>query len=143
MNKKTKNKYLRALILCLLSGALLGFSFPPFKTWFLVYFGIMILLYLVLSASRFRQAFARAYVVMLVFNEISLYWISGWHSDDTFLKIGGVATVIVHSLFMLIPILITYGVSKIKKELALAGGNLIFQRATDRGVEQPGSSSGS
>ena len=120
MNILPKNKNLRALILCLLSGALLGFSFPPFKTWFFVYFGIMILLYLVLSASRFRQAFARAYVVMLVFNEISLYWISGWHSDDTFLKIGGVATVIVHSLFMLIPILITYGVSKIKKELALA-----------------------
>ena len=126
MNILPKNKYLRALILCLLSGALLGFSFPPFKTWFFVYFGIMILLYLVISASRFRQAFARAYVVMLVFNEISLYWISGWHSDDTFLKIGGVATVIVHSLFMLIPILITYGVSKIKKELALALFPLIW-----------------
>lgn len=86
----------------------------------------MILLYLVLSASRFRQAFARAYVVMVIFNEISLYWISGWHSSDTFLKIGGVATVIVHSLFMLIPLLITYGVSKIKKELALGLFPLIW-----------------
>ena len=63
---------------------------------------------------------------MLVFNEITLYWISGWHSTDTFLKIGGVATVLVHSLFMLIPILITYGVSRIKKELALALFPLIW-----------------
>lgn len=36
-----------------------------------------------------------------------------------FFKIGGIATVIVHSLFMLIPLLITYGVSRIKRELAL------------------------
>jgi len=63
---------------------------------------------------------------MLVFNEITLYWISGWHSSDTFLKIGGVATVLVHSLFMLIPLLITYGVSKIKKELAFGLFPLIW-----------------
>ena len=126
MNLLPKNKNLRALLLCIISGALLGFSFPPFKTWYFVYFGLMILLYLVFSASRFRQAFARAYVVMLIFNEIALYWISGWHSSDTFLKIGGIATVLVHSLFMLIPILITYGVSKIKKELAIGLFPLIW-----------------
>ena len=119
MNILPKNPKLRALILCILSGAFLGLSFPPFKTWFFIYFGLMILLYLIFSASRFRHALGRAYVAMLVFNEITLYWISGWHSDDTFLKIGGIATVIVHSFFMLIPVLITYGVSKIKKELAL------------------------
>lgn len=126
LNILPKNKNLKALILCLLSGALFGFSFPPFKTWFFVYFGLMLLLYLVINAVRFRQAFARAYIIMLVFNEISLYWISGWHSNDTFLKIGGVATVFVHSLFMLIPILITYGVSKVKKELALGLFPLIW-----------------
>ena len=126
MNLLPKNKNLRALLLCIISGALLGFSYPPFKTWYFVYFGLMILLYLIFSASRFRQAFARAYVVMLIFNEIALYWISGWHSSDTFLKIGGIATVLVHSLFMLIPILITYGVSKIKKELAIGLFPLIW-----------------
>lgn len=120
MNLLPRNENLRALLLCLISGVLLGVSFPPFKTWFFVYFGLAILLYITLNASRFRKAFARTYVVMLIFNEITLYWISGWHSDDTFLKIGGVATVFVHSLFMLIPLLITYGVSRIKKELALA-----------------------
>jgi apolipoprotein N-acyltransferase len=119
LNLLPKNENLRNLILCALSGVLLAFSFPPFKTWFFVYFGLSILLYILLNALRFRQAFARTYVIMLIFNEISLYWISGWHSDDVFLKIGGVATVVVHSLFMLIPLLITYGVSRIKKELAL------------------------
>ncbi len=84
------------------------------------------MLYLVITAQRFRQAFGRAYLVMLIFNEITLYWISGWHSADTFLKIGGVATVFLHSLFMLIPLLITYGVSRIKKELALGLFPLIW-----------------
>jgi apolipoprotein N-acyltransferase len=119
LNLLPKNKKLRALLLCIISGALLGFSFPPFKTWYFIYFGLMILIYLVINAERFRHAFSRAYIAMFVFNEITLYWISGWHSNDTFLKIGGVATVVVHSFFMLIPLLITYGVSRIKKELAL------------------------
>lgn len=86
----------------------------------------MILLYLVLSSHRFRQAFGRGYLVLVIFNEIALYWISGWHSSDTFLKIGGVVSVLLHPLFMMIPLFITYGLSKIKKELALALFPLIW-----------------
>lgn len=119
MNILPVNKRLRTLLLIILSGSLLGVSFPPFKTWFFVYFGLMVLLYLVISSGRLRQAFGRTYLTILIFNEITLYWISGWHSDDTFLKIGGVATVIVHSLFMLIPLMVTYGVSRINKEAAI------------------------
>lgn len=126
MNLLPKNTKLRSLIISILAGSLLGFSFPPFKTSFFIYGGIMLLLYQLFSAVRLKQAFLRAYIVMLVFNEISLYWISGWHSSDTFLKIGGVATVIVHSLFMLIPILITYGISRIKKTYALLMFPLIW-----------------
>ncbi len=98
---------------------LLGLSFPPFNKWFFVYFGVLLLLYLIFSSSRLRQAFLRAYFALLVFNEITLYWISGWHSDDIFLKIGGVATVLVHPLLFMIPVLTIYGISRYKKELAL------------------------
>lgn len=119
MNILPVNKRLRTLLLIILSGSLLGVSYPPFKTWFFVYFGLMVLLYIVISSGRLRQAFGRTYLTILIFNEITLYWISGWHSDDTFLKIGGVATVIVHSLFMLIPLMVTYGVSRINKAAAI------------------------
>lgn len=105
--------------MCVLGGTLMGLSFPPFKTWFLVYFSLLILLYLIFEAKRFRQAFGRAYLFLLVCSEITLYWISGWHSDDTFLKIGGLATVFVHPLFLLLPVMITYGISRYKKGLAL------------------------
>jgi len=103
----------------LLCGTLLGLSFPPFNTWFLVYFGLMLLLYLIFDSQKLRQAFLRTYFALLIFNEITLYWISGWHSDDIFLKIGGVATVLVHPLLFMIPVLTIYGISRFKKNLAL------------------------
>ncbi len=114
-----ENTKLRSALYVLIGGVLLGLSFPPYKTWFLVYFGLLILLYLVLNSARMRQAFLRGYLTLLVFNEVAVYWISGWHSNDTFLKIGGVATVLVHPLFFMLPVLLTYAVSKFKKEYAL------------------------
>jgi apolipoprotein N-acyltransferase len=71
------------------------------------------------DSTRLRQAFGRGYLFLVVCSEITLYWISGWHSDDTFLKIGGLATVLVHPLFLLLPVLIVYGISRYKKGLAL------------------------
>jgi apolipoprotein N-acyltransferase len=91
---------------------LLALSFPPFKTWFFSYFGLAILLFLIFDSIRFREAFARGYVTMFVFNAIALYWIAGWESDDIFLKLGGVLTVLVHPFFFLIPILLTYLIKK-------------------------------
>jgi len=98
-----------------MSGILLGLSFPPFKTWFFVYFGMLLVLYLILSAERFRQAFIRGYFALLFFNILTLYWIGGWNSNDIFLKLGGAATDIVHPLFLLVPLLIFYGIKKLYK----------------------------
>lgn len=64
------------------------------------------------SSTRLRQAFGRGYITMLVFNAITLYWIGGWSSNDIFLKLGGIAVVLVHPLFFLVPLLIFYGIKK-------------------------------
>jgi len=106
---------LKNISICLLGGVLLGLSFPPFKSWYLVYFGMILLIHLMLSAERFRQALGRAYLIILFFNIITLYWIGGWHSNDTFLKLGGVFTVLIHPLFFLVPLLIFYGIKKLRK----------------------------
>lgn len=92
------------MLLCCISGLLLGFSFPPFQFWYLAYFGIAVLLFLVYDSTRLRQALGRAYLSIFVWNAISLYWVGGWESNDLFLKIGGVATVLLHPVFFLIPI---------------------------------------
>lgn len=49
---------------------------------------------------------------MLIFNIITCYWIGGWQSDDVFLKMGGIGTLLVHPLIMLIPILLVYQVKR-------------------------------
>ena len=115
MNFLLKHPRFKNTLICILCGLLLGLSFPPFKTWFLVYFGVILLIYLMHSAERFRQAFGRGYLALLVFNIITLYWIGGWHSNDIFLKLGGAATVLIHPLFLLVPLLIFYGIKKLGK----------------------------
>jgi len=105
----------------------MGLSYPPFKTWFLIYPGLVILLYLVLDSARLRQAFGRGYLTLLVFNIVAVYWIGGWTRDDIFLKIAGATTVLAHPVFMLIPVLITYGIYKqFRKEVALIFFPLIW-----------------
>ena len=114
------NKKLRSIIICIVSGALIGLSFPPFNAWFLVYFGITILIFQILTSTKAKQLLSRSYLSMLIFNAITLYWIGGWSSDDIFLKIGGVATVLVHPLFFLLPVILTYLIAKIfRPQLAL------------------------
>ena len=73
---------------------------------------MILLIYLMFSAARFRQAFGRGYLAMLVFNAITLYWIGGWSSHDIFLKLGGTAVVLIHPFFFLVPLLIFYGIKK-------------------------------
>ncbi len=105
---------------CILSGLLLGFSFPPFKTWFLVYPGMALAIHMIYTSGRLRQAFGRGYLILLAFNSSSVYWIGHWDGNDLFLKIGGAATVMAHPLFMLIPLLASYGIYKaLKKEFAI------------------------
>ena len=108
----SQNTRKRNILLCVICGILLGLSYPPFESWFLIYFGLLIFLYLILTSSRLRQAFGRGYLALVIFNEITLYWISGWHSDDTFLKLGGLATVFLHPVFLMIPALAVYGIKK-------------------------------
>ena len=81
---------------------------------------MVILLHLIFTSARFKQIFARGYFAILFFNIVTLYWISGWEGNDIFLKIGGIATVLVHPLFFLLPILLTYFIYKtLNKRIAL------------------------
>ncbi|MCX7877412.1 MAG: apolipoprotein N-acyltransferase, partial [Ignavibacteria bacterium] len=109
----------KTILSCILSGIFLALSYPPFKTWFLVYPGMLLLLYVIINSDKLIKTFFRSYLALLILNAITLYWISGWHSDDTFLKIGGVATILVHPVLMCIPLLIFHGVCRYNKNLGL------------------------
>lgn len=101
-------KQLYTLLLCLLSGLMSALAFPPLKTWVLIYPGMILLLFLITTSETYKGAMRRAYVTMLFFNLFTLYWISSWSSDDKFIKIGGIAVILVHPIFFLVPIIFYY-----------------------------------
>ena len=62
----------RAYALALLSGVMLGCSFPPSSLGILSCFGLVPLLVAVDGAQRLRQTLGRTYVAMLAFHIITL-----------------------------------------------------------------------
>jgi len=103
---KTKTRFL-----LLLSGILLGLSFPPFGICggFCAFFALVPLLIALEDTSRLRNAFTRGYLAMFVLTLISTYWVGGWKGEgsvDPFLMIAGLALDFVHPVFLIVPILL-------------------------------------
>lgn len=110
---ENKRDFFINLILAILSGLLLGLSFPPLKLGFLVYIALVPLLILVNRVKSYLQLLRFSYLSLLIFHIISLYWIGGWSSKtDPFMMIGSVALILVHPIFYWIPIVFYYFIRK-------------------------------
>lgn len=94
------------LVLCVFSGLLLGFSFPPFHFGWLAFVGFVPFLFAIDKAENYREAFKLSYVSFLLFNVVVIYWVGGWTKEtDPFMMIGGIALILGHPLFFAVPIL--------------------------------------
>ena len=94
MNIFSNHRFKYALI----SGALIGFSFPPFFGFF-AFVGFVPLL-IIWSSSNIRESAKYSYIAALVANIISLYWI-GLNSGAELIPVIAslVAAVLYLSLF--------------------------------------------
>jgi apolipoprotein N-acyltransferase len=91
-------------VLAILSGALLGFAFPPFHLGILAAFGVVPLLAAVRGLFGYRAALWYVYVAMFVFHAIALNWTGGYvHGNDPYMMIAGSVTILVHPLFYFLP----------------------------------------
>jgi len=100
-----ENRY--NVLLLILSGVILGFSFPPFKFGIISIIGLVPLLYVIDGLSSFKKVFKYSYLTFFVFNLIACYWVGGWGNEtDIFLMISGVALIVIHPFFFTIPILV-------------------------------------
>lgn len=100
---------LRRFIIYLITGILLGLSYPPFDFYQLFFPGIALLMYIVHTSGSYRRLFLSGYVTFLVFDLLALSWIplSGVRENaDRFLILGGTATIIIHCALLTIPLLI-------------------------------------
>ena len=90
--------------LTLLSGVMLGVSFPPSPSGVFACFGLVPLLVVLADMHTVRSALRHIYVAMLLFHVITLNWTGGYvHMHDPYMMIAGAITMIVHPLFYWLP----------------------------------------
>lgn len=94
----------RDLSLALLSGLLLGLSFPPVPTGILA--GVALVpFFLLLEEGGYAKAFRLSYVTFFVLNLITLYWTGGFtHGKDPYLMAAGALLILAHPFFFFPPV---------------------------------------
>jgi apolipoprotein N-acyltransferase len=93
------------ILLCVLSGALLGLSFPPVPLGILACVGLIPLLVVLSETPKMWASLRYGYVAMLVFHVITVNWTGGYsHGNDPYMMIAGGVTMLVHPLFYWVPL---------------------------------------
>lgn len=91
--------------LSVLSGILLGASFPPSPYGVFACFSLVPWLIVMADLRRTKPALGYSYVTFLVFHVITLNWTGGYeHGNDLYMMIAGALTMTVHPLFYFIPV---------------------------------------
>lgn len=104
----------KEILFSLLSGALIGFAFPPIPFPVLIFFAFIPYLFLIENKNHLDELNKISYLTFFVFNLITLYWVGSWTKEaDTFLMISGVLLLFLNPAFYLIPVTIYYFSSKI------------------------------
>ena len=106
-----KKKLKTEKLLLILSGVLLGISFPPFPFPFALLSFIGFIPYL--TVLKNRQTLAEinraTYLMALVFCVLTVYWVGSWQAEaDPFLMMGGVAMLFALPAVMIIPSTLYY-----------------------------------
>ena len=105
-SKRSRQFRLRAA-LCIVSGLLLGASFPPSTLGILACFGLVPLLIVLADIDEIGAGLRYSYLAFLIFHTITLNWTGGYaHGKDPYMMIAGAVTMVVHPLFYFIPMLV-------------------------------------
>jgi apolipoprotein N-acyltransferase len=98
-------------LILIISGVLLGVSYPPFGITggFCAFIALIPLLIALEDTERLRNGFTRGYLAMFVLTLIATYWVGGWKGEgqvDPYLIVAGIALDFVHPIFLVVPILL-------------------------------------
>ncbi|MCE1164862.1 MAG: apolipoprotein N-acyltransferase [Bacteroidetes bacterium] len=105
------NPKLRRTIFYAVAGICLGLAFPPFGMYTLLIAGYALLIHIIHTSEKFRQVFVRTYSVLFFLSLFSVSWIalSGLRENaDRFMILGGLLTVILYAVVMIIPFIIYF-----------------------------------
>lgn len=95
----------RNILLALLSGFLLGISFPPLPFSLLAFIGF-VPIFLVLEKKP-KRPILLVYLTFSLYHLITNWWLSSWQPDvDPYLLVSGIAVWLIHPFFFIIPFIL-------------------------------------
>jgi apolipoprotein N-acyltransferase len=101
----------RERILLIVSGALLGFAFPPIPFPFTLLMLCALIPYfeIIQRKEKLIEINQKTYLTFFAFSCVTLYWVGSWQpTADPFLMISGVLLLFVNPIFFLIPSTLYY-----------------------------------
>ncbi len=118
---KQREKIRKELLLGLLSGIMIGLSYPPIPLPYLVFVAFVPYLFVIQKREGLAEINRFTYFTMFIYNFITLYWVGGWlPNSDTFLMIAGTTLLFFNPLVFLIPSTLFYFTKKyVNRSLAL------------------------
>jgi len=107
-----------------ISGLLLGFSFPPSPVYSLAFVAFIPFFFLLATCSSIYKFAGYSYIFLFTFHLITVYWTGGFTvGKDQWMMIAGVAVLILHPVFFLPTILLSFFV---KQKLGITTGLIAF-----------------
>lgn len=122
MNKK------KLILYSLISGLLLGLSFPPLPFNLLAYVGFVPLLFALTHDEKPKLRYFLIYLTFFLYHSLSNWWIGSWQSEtDPYLTASAIALAFVHPFFYFVPFIAFFIILKrINKKFALLMFPFIF-----------------
>lgn len=111
----------KELLLGLLSGVMIGISYPPIPLPYLVFVAFVPYFFVIQKREGLADINRFTYFTMFIYNLVTLYWVGGWlPNSDPFLMIAGTTLLFFNPLVFLIPSTLYYFTKKyVNKNLAL------------------------
>ena len=111
----------RDLLLGLLSGVMIGLSYPPIPLPYLVFVAFVPYFFVIQKREGLADINRFTYFTMFIYNLITLYWVGGWlPNSDPFLMIAGTTLFFFNPIVFLIPSTLYYFAKKVfNKSIAL------------------------
>jgi apolipoprotein N-acyltransferase len=120
---------LKNFLLYLTTGFCFGLSFPPVNFYLLIFAGFALLLHIIEISKSYKQLIWKVYISIVFFELVATSWValSGMReSADRFLIAGGVFVIFFHPVYILIPAIVYYFISKNIQSKKFPHINLIF-----------------
>ena len=94
-----KKKRKKDWLLLILSGIVLGISFPPFPFPFTLLIFVGLIPYFIVISKRTTLASINkaTFIFSLIFSLVTIYWVGSWSSEaDPYLMLAGVALILAY-----------------------------------------------